>query len=349
MNEDIDYNLIARYLAGECSDLQEKAIESWIHKNPEQKAMIQTFKKHWNKQKRQSQAGDIGMAWERLSRKMDKDSSPQRVRPARRTLPSQKKNVRWLSQPVMKKVLRVAAAIMVVGFASYYYSQPSHNTSPITGELMEEVVTERGQRAHVQLDDGSRVQLSVDSKLEHPREFVSDTRTVHLTGEAYFEIAHDGRPFLVHTDEAVIQVLGTEFNVQAYDVEQVQVVVADGKVAVRSASAPDAGDAILERGDMAQMHDGGHDFIITHEVDLQHHLNWLEHRLSFNDVPLEKVVRELERWYNVDINLFDPKLKDLRFTADFENEPIREVLGIMKYSLQLEYEVDGREITLFNE
>ncbi|MEX1121824.1 MAG: FecR family protein, partial [Balneolales bacterium] len=91
--------------------------------------------------------------------------------------------------------------------ASLYFVQMEDDGSQqATDNVFEQVVTERGERAQVQLDDGSRIHLSVDSKLQQPREFSNTDRTVHLNGEAYFEIAHDDRPFFVHTKHAVVQI-----------------------------------------------------------------------------------------------------------------------------------------------
>ncbi|MEX2639677.1 MAG: FecR domain-containing protein [Balneolales bacterium] len=306
--------------------------------------MMQTFQRIWNNQSKRTHPWDAEKAWQRLSREMDKDTK------IKKGLPSLKGGSRRSHRPFLNVFMRVAATLLVAGFITVYFFQADEEANAPETEVMEEVVTDRGQRATVQLDDGSRIRLGVDSQLSYPKAFETEERTVHLTGEAYFEIVHDNRPFLVLTDDAEIQILGTEFNVQAYNQERVQVVVADGKVGVRSRISGEVDDAVLERGDMAQLYrEGNGEFEISHDVDLKRHLGWLDHRLEFNDVPLEEVARKLERWYRIDIQVSDPDYNDLRFTATFDDEPITEVLSAIKYSLQLEHEFQGRLVTLYRD
>jgi transmembrane sensor len=163
----------------------------------------------------------------------------------------------------------------------------------------------------------------------------------------------DERPFVVYADEAVVEILGTEFNVQAYEVqayeeeEEIQVVVTDGRVAVRHIDAPEDQAAFLERGDMASLRRNGTSSLsVIRDVDLRRHLGWLEYRLEFDGASLDQVVKRLERWYNIDINLADPSLSDIIFTGVFEGESVYEVLQTLQISLDLEYEIQGQEVTL---
>lgn len=343
VNKDIDYNLIARFLAGECTEKEKEVFKSWVNNDPDRKAMMESFQYIWNSGNR-SQPWDVEMAWDRVSKQMNTDKTDRSLTKLKKTYYLNTRN----SRKPLRTILRIAAAFLIVGFASLYFVQMEDDGSQqATDNVFEQVVTERGERAQVQLDDGSRIHLSVDSKLQQPREFSNTDRTVHLNGEAYFEIAHDDRPFFVHTKHAVVQIYGTEFNVQAYDNEQVQVVVADGKVGVRSPMISEADNVILVKGDMAQIDRNSGEIVLKRGVDLQHYLGWFNYKLVFNDAPLKEVVKKLERWYDIDITMTDTELYDVKFTAEFENEPIVEVLDIMKYSLQLKYNTKGKEVTFF--
>ncbi|MEX1121823.1 MAG: DUF4974 domain-containing protein [Balneolales bacterium] len=109
----------------------------------------------------------------------------------------------------------------------------------------------------------------------------------------------------------------------------------------------EADNVILVKGDMAQIDRNSGEIVLKRGVDLQHYLGWFNYKLVFNDAPLKEVVKKLERWYDIDITMTDTELYDVKFTAEFENEPIVEVLDIMKYSLQLKYNTKGKEVTFF--
>jgi transmembrane sensor len=344
MKKEIIDNLIARYVAGECSVQEEIKISRWMDENPDQKILIQNLLKKWKAGTNRSYAFDVETALDRLNEELGQENTVHSYK----TVPSQAGKIKRKRPSFMKQLLRVAAILLVLGFTALYFIQQSDDTQQVE---MQNVVTERGQRANIQLDDGSSIQLSVNSQLLYPDNFGTDSRSVHLSGEAYFEVVHDDRPFLVYTDNVIIRILGTEFNVQSYDDgEEVQVLVANGKVAVRTTSAPDVDEAILEKGDLAQLQrDGQDEIIISRNVDLNRYLGWLDYRLEFEDTPLKEVVKKLERWYNIDIHLSDSDLYGMRLTATFENERIDEILTALKYSLQLEYEIfeQDREIMLF--
>jgi transmembrane sensor len=239
---------------------------------------------------------------------------------------------------------------MIIGltslFAVFYFGDFNQEEQFVT----KEVITQKGQRVQVQLTDGSRIHLNAASKITYPEQFESDNRTIHLTGEAYFDINRDERPFIVYTDEVVVEILGTEFNVQAYEGEDVEVVVADGQVEVKLASNTNGESAILQRGEMARVDRSAESgFILMQGVDLQRHLGWMEYRLIFDDTPMNRVFRQLERWYGVDINYTDPAIAEMTLSANFEDEPLQAVLQVIKLALNLEYEIRGNNVTFYAE
>ena len=248
----------------------------------------------------------------------------------------------------MKWMIRFAAVFLIAALTSVftilYMAEPEQEEM----KIFSEVVTERGQRATINLDDGSRIRLNSGSKLLYPEEFDSEQRYVQLYGEAYFEIAGDERPFIVKADEAVIEILGTEFNVHAYeDREDIKVVVADGMVSVRSDRASYEHSASLGKGDMATLKRGSEgDVNVTQNVNLRRHLGWMQYRLNFDNIPLSQVASTLQRWYGVDIEFENDQLREKKLTADFEDASIHEVIRVIEIALNVEHEMKGRKITL---
>src|SRR5690625_353144 len=128
------------------------------------------------------------------------------VQPKKRTTKRAGRDVIW--------ALRIAALLVVSAMAGLvtitWLAEPEVDTA-----AMNEVGTDRGQRAEVQLEDGTTIRLNSDSRITYPASFSNGVRSVSLTGEAYFDIARDERPFRVYAEGAEIEILGTEFNVTA--------------------------------------------------------------------------------------------------------------------------------------
>jgi len=352
MRNQIDLELIVRYLAGEASNHEEREVEVWMEKNPENRLLIEKFEEVWREKMNLSHTFNVEAAWGRINQEMarkDKETvhSLQGGQLQSASATAGKKYRKHQPRAAWQFV-RAAAAILLIGVAVIFYAQyAGDDAEEVTTS---EIVTEPGERAQLQLSDGTHVRLNVDSKLSYPKDFEGENRTVELSGEAYFDVERDDRPFYVKTDGAVIRVIGTEFNVQSYAADQrVQVVVASGKVGLRDANEP-IQEIELERGDLAQLQlDGSGALQVSHDVDLASHLGWLDNRMQFKDTPLEQVVTVLERWHKVEIRIADPGLSDLRFTADFQDESIREILAILQSTLQLEYEIDQRTVTLYKD
>src|SRR5439155_775519 len=176
----------------------------------------------------------------------------------------------------------------------------SHRSPPAPPR---EYATAPGQRAALTLPDGSRVLLSVGTRLLVPRDYGGVVRSVELEGEAYFVVRHDpARPFLVRTAHGTTEDLGTEFDVRAYREERsLQVVVAAGRVALRGKAAADS--VLMLRPRERGVIESSGSATITTRVSLQHYLAWTRGTLRFDDAPLSSVLGQLERWYDLDIQL----------------------------------------------
>ena len=210
------------------------------------------------------------------------------------------------------------------------------------------VVTKPGERSRIQLADGSRVMLNVDSKLRLPSTFDPQKRIVQLTGEAYFEVEADpDRPFVVRTENASVRVRGTAFNVRGYpDEKQVQVAVTEGGVSFRPQRAGTAPDAVeLESGEVGWMAEAD-TTVRTLAADVTPYVGWTEGRLVFEDTPLPKVARRLERWYNLEFRIRDPEIRALRLTATLKSQSVRNVLDVVTAALDIRYQIDQNSVVL---
>lgn len=205
------------------------------------------------------------------------------------------------------------------------------------------LTTPCGQDYTVTLSDGTTVVLNAGSQLIFPDAFGAGNREVYLKGEAMFDVAHDpAHPFIVKTDWFDTRVLGTKFNLRSYSREDTHVTLLEGKVTVSKEQAP---EVTLNPSEQASLSQSGE--ITKQKVDTYPYLEWQNGFFYFDNASLAEIMRELGRWYNVDVVFHNEKLLNYRihFSASRE-EPLLEAvrnlnaLGIFNVSL------DGRRLAI---
>ena len=167
----------------------------------------------------------------------------------------------------------------------------------------------RGETFKVVLSEGTEVFLNSDSRLVYPTVFKGKERIVSLEGEAYFKVSKDvEHPFIVKTGNVQVRVLGTEFNVRGYSPADVRITLITGKVAVSDTCGTH--NVEMEPGQSAQLSTDG-TFAVS-EVNIESFLYWKEGFFYFDDIPLADMMKEIGRWYNIDIEFSNSKIMDLR-------------------------------------
>jgi len=174
-------------------------------------------------------------------------------------------------------------------------SYNDHNTS--TEMLYNTISTPRGGQYQLVLADGSKVWLNAASSLKYPNAFTGDNRTVELTGEGYFEVAQNAKkPFHVKVNDMDVTVLGTHFNVNSYsDETSIKTTLLEGKVMVKNASDK----VILDPGQQADL--SGSKMLVNKNVNTDDVMAWKNGYFSFKDADLKTVMRQLSRWYNIEV------------------------------------------------
>ncbi|MDN3582471.1 FecR family protein [Mucilaginibacter flavus] len=202
--------------------------------------------------------------------------------------------------------------------------------------------TPRGGQYQLLLPDGTRVWLNASSLIKYPVDFnTGSERKVELSGEAYFEVAHNkSRPFRVVTSRQVVEVLGTHFNVNAYkDEPNTKTTLLEGSVKVTG----DKESAMLKPGQQANLTDG----IKVSDVDAEEAVAWKNGYFRFDDEKLETVMRKVSRWYNVDVEYRDNEVKNYLFaalTTRFDN--LSTLLKIMDQTVDANFSVEGTKIII---
>ena len=216
----------------------------------------------------------------------------------------------------------------------------------IAGERGEEYNVVRiphGGEYITRLPDGSVVHLNAGSELKVPVYFGTESREVWLRGEGFFEVVHrENLIFTVHTDKADISVLGTEFDVRAYtDEKEVVTTLVQGAVGVSSGRTYDR----LKPGEQARI--AGKGDVRVAEVDIYPFIAWKNGRMLFENERLEKIMAELQRWYDFELFYADPDVKEMHFTIDIlKYEEISKVLNLMERMNKVKFTQKGRTVVV---
>jgi ferric-dicitrate binding protein FerR (iron transport regulator) len=232
------------------------------------------------------------------------------------------------------------AAAATVAFVAWRHT-PAPSVSPRTDART--YATATGQQAVVTLDDGTSVTLAPQSTLRITR-FDTHGRSVDLTGEAYFDVAHvDGAPFVVRTGVVETRVLGTTFFVRRYPQDRAaQVTVTTGKVAVSTRGHQPA--VTLTAGDIAAATDSS--VVARNDPDAVRETGWLDGRLVFHDAPTPDVLQALHRWYGYEFRFADTTLAQRSLTVVISTRSSAEALGTLKTYLNVDLRFDGQVVTL---
>ena len=244
--------------------------------------------------------------------------------------------------------LERAAAILflplLIASLTYYFINKPAIEQRLT---FNEIDNAFGTVSKLTLPDGTKVWLNSGSHFRYPLFFSSKVRKVFLSGEAYFEVAHNKRkPFVVTTSDIDVMATGTVFNVMAYENEDdVEATLVSGKISMakENGSSPIPKSIIsVNPGQKATLNKGKKK-ITVQKADIAKIVSWKDGKLIFENDPMDVVIKKLDRWYNTNIILVDPELKTYRYTATFAGETLMQVLDLLKHSAPIEYKVLARK------
>lgn len=326
-SEDI-WELITRVLSREATPAEQDKLRQWLDEDPRHKEFFGNIESSWRQDPEQSSKTfffeyESGLG--KLRSKLDQES------------PVFLKNVQPARQPSLKYGWAITAVLLLAVSLSVFVSlsiwePPDSVTSYATSHAEQRIIT---------LADGSVVRLNRDSNIEvwdHNQS--PGIREVRLEGEAFFDVAKDpDRPFVVHTDEAVVQVLGTSFNVKEGD--EVMVAVQEGVVSLRNRDLEEKSAARLTAGHFGVLSDDGQDVKIE-QTNIENYMGWMNGYLRFESMPFHQVIRQLERLYGVGHELDDPSIRSVQLSVYTERMQREEVLETIALALDLTYrEQDG--------
>ncbi len=209
------------------------------------------------------------------------------------------------------------------------------------------IQTPKGGKYQVRLPDGSKVWLNSASTLSYPTTFAGNERKVQLKGEAYFEISPNKNiPFRVQSGNQIVEVLGTHFNINSYDDEDyVKTTLLEGSVKVILNSKPNviSNTRLLKPGEQSLTKFSRSDIRIEN-ADTEKAVAWKNGYFKFRNTPIREIMREIERWYDVEL-VYEGKMPTDEFTGFISNDvKISAVLKIMEESGGVKFTVKGKKL-----
>ena len=208
----------------------------------------------------------------------------------------------------------------------------------------------KGIKSILQLSDGSKIWLNADSKLKYPEVFKGDAREVYLNGEAFFDVAKSkGHPFIIHLASGTIQVLGTSFNVRAYDNEPVvETSVATGRIAFipKYRTSRKKQDTIYLAPDHKASYTFAADEVHTSATSGKEDKAWTEGKLIFHGMTMEQIAVELERNFGKKVVFVDNGPKAFVFTGSFENNTLDEIMYYLTITKNFSYKITNTELLI---
>jgi len=208
----------------------------------------------------------------------------------------------------------------------------------------------KGTKSIIQLPDGSKIWLNADSKLKYPEVFKGDTREVYLNGEAFFDVAKNPeRPFIIHLANGMVRVLGTSFNVRAYDNENVvETSVATGKIAFIPTyrSSHKKQDTIYLAPDHKASYTFTSEEVRTSATSGNEDKAWTEGKLIFRGMTMEQIAVELERNFGKKVVFVDDGPKEFVFTGSFENNTLDEIMYYLTRTKNFSYKITNTELLI---
>ena len=204
------------------------------------------------------------------------------------------------------------------------------------------LTTKRGEQFQVVLPDGSHVWLDAVSSLRYPVAFSGNERKVELTGQGYFEVTHNAAmPFIVKTAKTEVQVLGTHFNVSAYDdASDDKTTLLEGSVKVKSSNST----ALLKPGDQAVSDNNGH-LNISHDVDVEQETAWKNGLFIFKGAGIQEIMAKASRWYDIDV-IYKGNIPKKRLNGRMSREvDISELLGILQFE-GIKFRMEGKNLVI---
>jgi transmembrane sensor len=339
--------LLKKYFSNCCTEEELTSVLAWFEESAPTSEGKSILNKIWEElpEEESNPQIDFDLILDKIHHKVNLIQSKKLLEEADQNLSKYKRKKHFINM-----LTRVAAILMLPVFTfglymSLKYTSIKHDQISVK-QAYNEIFSSVDAITKVTLPDGSNVWLNHSSTLKYPARFQGDFRTVELTGEGYFEVTHNPKiPFIVTAGKIQIKALGTAFNIMAYpDADRIETSLINGSVELQR-TKPD-GNVIpllkMKPTDLA-IFKKSNDEISICTINDDRYFSWKDGKLVFNKEPISEVVKKLSRWFNVDIQVKDPELLELTYTATFVHETLPQVMELISMVSPVSYSISDRE------
>jgi|WetSurMetagenome_2_1015567.scaffolds.fasta_scaffold34398_3 transmembrane sensor len=352
--------LLTRFIVGEATEKEKKMIEQWLGNDDANKRLMWTLEQILHESRLELTQWNEDELWNKFLSKagitLSQAESPEQVNLKSDVSTVQRLihgGMQWcfgINRSPSQYVFRLAMiAILILGGSigtAVYFKKLQERRELAYQSTYQEYSTKNGERSTLLLSDGTSIRLNSATKIRFPLVFAKEKREVFLDGEAFFEVAHSKiSPFIVHTVDANIRVLGTVFNVTSYaEDNKTQVIVSEGQVAFGGVKQQD--EILLYRNQLSRIIKGG--LPLTAEViRTDKYLAWLKNQMVFENETLSEVIKQLSRKFDVEFKVLDPNLLNRHIMATYGNESLSQIIRSLSLSLRFQYKQQGRTVLLY--
>lgn len=323
----MDEAVLIRYLKGTAGEEEKTKVEVWCEASPDNRKVLEQLYYMLFVADRVSamNAVDVDRSLAKLKKAIGQKEKDTRI-------------IRW-------KRYAVAIAAFVAGIVctgGVLWGLLSDSTSQYT------ILTESGQRARAVLPDGTKVWLNASTTIEYQTSFFSSDRKVNLQGEAYFEVKKEEHaPFIVSAKGIETRVLGTKFNICAYNEEPtLKTTLLEGNVKV-TFPFNEKEEVVMKPDQQLTVYLTDRKTQLVNIPDAKKSIGWIEGKLHFNRSTLKEIAETLEKHYDVHINIDDVTLQQQRFTCDFDlSDNIEQILSVLSLTNKFDYRIQDQEVRL---
>lgn len=322
--------LLSRYLSGELSPEEQAWFQEELRKDPGKQDLLENYRQIWESSV-PGQSYDLDAEWDLL-----KDKLPGFE------LASHKAKTINMRRSVLFYTYRIAAVLvlgLVLTFSWIYVSRMNGTVRVLAREEPVELV----------LEDGTEVTVNRHSSLRYSKSFNMEDRKVYLNGEAWFDVARDtSMPFVIDAGAALVEVLGTSFNVNAYrDNPTVEILVESGLVAL-SAKTDQKELIVMQAGAGGSYNKSLKQLKLISTPD-PNDISWKTRELFFDGSTLQEVCTHVSKVYGVDLVIMNEVLSSCQITVTFRDQSLESILRVLELTLDLKISREGKEIRLDGE
>ncbi len=326
-----EFEFIALYLAQESNAGEQENLDKWRKENRENTEILRKAEKIWHLPDPQRHTWDKDEIWNNISE---------------RTSPRKKM---WVIKREFSfiQLARIAAVLILCLSASYFVKTLYTIYGPEGDPEFIDVAVGRKAIYNITLEEGTKVTLDSGSSFSYPEKFAGDKREVYIRGEGYFEVAlDDKKEFILHANGALVKVVGTSFGVSAWpENDIVNVFVVEGRVTLTSENEAFGKVLLLKSGQSGEINRNEKTLNVSAE-NAEKYLSWLDHSINFENITLRQICNKLERWYDIDINIYDPEIENMRLTVNTPDTSLTNVLDLIVFLTGKEYELSQQIVVI---